>query len=96
MNTYRLSPLARQDMSQIWDYSIDHWGFEQTALYFQDMRAAFERLAASPSLGQVCDVIRPGYRRYAIGSHLVFYRARPAGVDVIRILHQRMDPTLHL
>lgn len=37
-----------------------------------------------------------GYRSYAIGSHAIFYRTRSAGVDVIRILHQRMDPSRHV
>ncbi len=32
----------------------------------------------------------------SIGSHLVFYVEAGHGVDVIRILHQRMDPTRHL
>ncbi|TWS22632.1 type II toxin-antitoxin system RelE/ParE family toxin [Tsukamurella sputi] len=40
--------------------------------------------------------IRDGYRRYTVGSHLIFYRARSEGVDVVRVLHQRMDPTRHL
>jgi toxin ParE1/3/4 len=42
------------------------------------------------------DEIRVGYRRYAIGRHLIYFIARRDGVDVIRILHQRMDPTRHL
>lgn len=32
----------------------------------------------------------------AIGSHLIFYVERDLHVDVIRILHQRMDPTRHV
>lgn len=36
------------------------------------------------------------YRRYRVGSHLLFYVPRGSGVDIIRILHQRMDPSLHL
>ena len=35
-------------------------------------------------------------RRYGIGSHVLFYVESAEGVDVIRILHQRMDPTRHL
>jgi plasmid stabilization system protein ParE len=30
------------------------------------------------------------------GVCLVFYRGSAEGVDAVRILHQRMDPTLHL
>ena len=35
--------------------------------------------------------IGAGYLKYAVGSHVIFYRQTDAGIDVIRILHQRMD-----
>lgn len=57
------------------------------------------RLSASPITrvaAGACDEIREGYRRYSIGSHMLFYMESPGGVDVIRILHQRMDPSRHL
>lgn len=51
----------------------------------------------SHNRGRRRDEIRLGYRRYASGSHLVLYVSRDgAGVDIIRILHQRMDPTRHM
>nr|WP_323123832.1 hypothetical protein [Burkholderia alba] len=31
-----------------------------------------------------------------VGSHVVFYRATTATLDVIRVLHQRMDVDRHL
>jgi toxin ParE1/3/4 len=59
-------------------------------------RSAIERIAAHPGRGRRCDEVREGYRRYPIVSHVVFHVERPIGVDVIRILHQRMDSTRHL
>jgi toxin ParE1/3/4 len=36
--------------------------------------------------------VRPGYRRAAVGSHVLFFRRRADGLpEIIRILHQRMD-----
>lgn len=61
-----------------------------------EIRAAIERVAADPGRGRACEEIREGYRRYSIGSHLLFYVESADGVDVIRILHQRMDPARHL
>lgn len=61
-----------------------------------EIRAAVERVAADPRRGRSCDEVRDGYRRYSIGSHLLFYVESAHGVDVIRILHQRMDPTRHV
>ena len=42
--------------------------------------------------GRAIDDIRPVYRKLAVASHFLFYRITDAGlINVIRILHQRMD-----
>lgn len=96
MIDYRLTPAAHRDLSSIWDYTEDRWDVRQAETYLLEIRAAIERIAAHPDRGRACDDIREGYRRYAIGSHLIFYRSRTDGIDVIRVLHQRMDPARHL
>ncbi|HNP59054.1 MAG TPA: type II toxin-antitoxin system RelE/ParE family toxin [Gordonia sp. (in: high G+C Gram-positive bacteria)] len=96
MTAYRLTPAAQSDLSEIWDYIAEHWDLQQAEIYINEIRAAFERIADDPDRGRACDGIREGYRRYSIGSHVLFYIARPDGVDVIRLLHQRMDPARHL
>jgi toxin ParE1/3/4 len=92
---YRLTPAAVQDLSSIWDYTADRWGPGQAEIYVGELRGAIERVADRPDRGRPCDEIRAGYRRYAIGSHLIFYVETDTTVDVVRILHQRMDPTRH-
>ncbi|GAA1086876.1 type II toxin-antitoxin system RelE/ParE family toxin [Tsukamurella spumae] len=96
MSRYRLTPGARSDLSSIWDFTEERWDLGQAETYLSEIRAALERIAAEPSRGRRCDEVRDGYRRYGIGSHLIYYRERDHGVDVIRILHQRMDPSRHL
>lgn len=96
MKPYRLTPAAQRDLSQIWDYSEVHWDAVQAERYLRQIQAAIERVAADPACGRACDEIRVGYRRYATGSHVVFYVDAPGSVDVMRVLHQRMDPDRHL
>lgn len=96
MNSYRLTPAAQRDLASIWDYTEERWDQQQAETYVLEIKSAVERIAAQPNRGRAVDDIRAGYRRYSIGSHLIFYRERDNGVDVIRILHQRMDPTRHL
>ena len=93
---YRLTPAAQRDLSSIWDYPEERWSTRQADTYVLKMRAAIERIADDRRRGRTCEEIRPGYRRYGIGSHVLFYMESADGVDVIRILHQRMDPTRHL
>ncbi|MET9328985.1 type II toxin-antitoxin system RelE/ParE family toxin [Tsukamurella sp. NPDC003166] len=64
--------------------------------HLAEIRAACERIAEGPDRGRRCDDVREGYRRYGIGSHVIHYREGDHGVDVIRVLHQRMDPLRHL
>jgi toxin ParE1/3/4 len=93
---WRLTPAARNDLSEIWDFTAERWDQEQAQTYVTEIKVALERVAARPDRGQACDEIRAGYRRYAIGSHLIFYVDSDEGIVVVRILHQRMDPTRHV
>lgn len=97
MTGARLTPAAQRDLSSIWDYTAGRWDLRQAETYIGEIRAAIERVADDFRRGSACDDIRDGYLRYSIGSHLLFYRQRRrGGVDIIRILHQRMDPGRHL
>ena len=96
MRRYRLAPAAQRDLSSIWDFTLERWDEIQAETYISEIRAAIERIAGDPQRRRNCDEIREGYRRYGIGSHLIFYIVRTDSVDVIRILHQRMDPARHI
>lgn len=96
MSSYRLTPAAQRDLSSIWDYTLERWDERQAETYVLEIRSAIERIVAQPDRGRTVDEIRVGYRRYAIGSHLIFFTEHDESVDVIRILHQKMDPTRHL
>jgi toxin ParE1/3/4 len=93
---YRLTPAAQRDLSEIWDFTEERWDAGQAEKYIAEIRAAIERVAADPDRGRACDEIRQGYRRYGIGSHLLFFVETDDSVDIVRVLHQRMDPTRHL
>jgi toxin ParE1/3/4 len=97
VSRYLLSPAAQADLERIWDYTHDHWGVNQAEEYLRELQHAIDRAAANPAIGRACDEIRPGYRKLAAGSHALFYRVTAEGViDVVRVLHQRMDVDRHL
>lgn len=93
---YVLSPRAQTDLDEIWDYSAGTWGTDQAASYARDLWHCVEALAAHPKMGQACTEIRPGYYKSRCGSHVVFYRLTAEGIDVVRILHERMDFERHI
>ena len=97
MTGYLLSPAAQVDLARIRDYSTVTWGKMQATRYILGIRDACAALADGSRQGRPIDAIRPGYRKLAVASHSLFYRITEAGlIDVVRILHQRMDAEAHL
>ena len=96
MPGYVLSSLAQRDIDGIWDYTAEHWGSGQAETYVRDIQNAVETLAAYPRRGRRCDEIRPGYLKYRIGAHMIFFRHKGATIEIVRILHQSMDFERHL
>jgi len=93
---YTLTPRAQADLDEIWDYSFSQWGLDRAERYVLEIKAAIEHTAKNPRRGRSCDTLREGYRKRPVGSHVLFYRWLPEGVNVVRILHQRMDFEQHL
>jgi toxin ParE1/3/4 len=93
---YALTPRARADLDEIWDHSVREWGDARAEKYLLAFRSAFETLTEHPRLGRSAHVIRPGYRSFAVNSHVVFYRISKDQIDIVRILHQKSDHTARL
>jgi toxin ParE1/3/4 len=95
MGIFRLTELAKQDLRSIGRYTQLTWGREQRNLYLTKLDACFQLLAQEPTRGKSCDDVRPGYRKYHVGRHLIFYRQSTEGVEIVRVLHDRMDIEAH-
>lgn len=91
----RLTPRAVADLEQIWSYTAATWSLDQAERYHNAIVAALDALVSGCRRGRAT-AVRAGYLKYAVGSHLVFYRVAGHGIDVIRILHQSMDVDRHL
>ena len=97
MTGYVLTPRARRDLTEIWDYSASQWGTAQAGRYIRLIATACAALATGRVKGRSAEAIRPGYFRQTVGSHVLFYRARKrSGVEIVRSLHLRMDVERHL
>lgn len=60
MAEYCLTPKARDDMENVWLYSLSEWGAEQTQLYIDSLSDGFAFLLENPATGVVCYEIREG------------------------------------
>lgn len=92
----RLSPKARRDIEDIWNYTHEHWGEIQADIYLRRLAERMTLLAQRPYSGNPCPDIRAGYYRFRCEAHILFYRYVGDDLEVVRILHTAMDISRHL
>ena len=94
---FKLSKKAKDDLIGIARYTEKTWGREQRRLYLKKLDSMFYTLADNHELGSPCDDVRAGYMKKQVGNHLIFYRfGTTSKIEIIRVLHKRMDVALHL
>lgn len=97
MRPYLLTAAARKDIIDIGRFTSEKWGKRQRDKYLKQLDDAFKLLARQPDIGRDADDIKPGYKKFSLGSHIIFYRAgTESRIVVIRILHNSMDVEQHL
>jgi toxin ParE1/3/4 len=96
MCTLKLTDYAQIDLEQIADYSFSNWGEKQANFYLEQLEKAFYNLLDNPHLGESRDNIKTGYRSLAVEKHIIFYRLNDNQLEIMRILHYRMDVISHL
>ncbi len=93
---YQLTEEAATDVEEILRYSENRFGITQTEHYFEALKRCIELLADNPNIGHSAEDILPEYLRFPYESHIIFYKKLSTSILVVRILHERMDPILHL
>ncbi len=92
-----LSPKAKVDLSQVWDYTCAEWGAGQAEKYIRELWAAIEELSRDFTKSVDIGDVRKDYRKVKSGSHVIFFKVTQVGVlKVVRILHHKMDFDRHL
>jgi toxin ParE1/3/4 len=97
MSQVLLSPRAKSDLSDIWNYTLTEWGSKQAEKYVRELWAAMQAQVNDSSTSTDISDVRKGYRKTRSGSHVIFFRSTGINsIDVVRILHQRMDFERHI
>lgn len=94
-NGYDLSKKAKDDLRGIWAYSEDRWGEQQADVYYRDIFKTIEHLVSGELKGRKADV-RAGYLKYPVGRHFLYFTKVEGRINIVRVLHQRMEVTRHL
>lgn len=82
---------AANDLRTIRRYTRKHWGAAQASDYEEAIHVALETLREYPEIGKARDDLRPNLRSHPVLSHVIVYRVDGDTLNVLRIVHQRMD-----
>ncbi len=86
-----LLPRARRDLARIWSDTAERWGIDQADCYVAAINARFGGIVDFPSSYPEYRSKHGAFRKAASGEHLIFYVLGDGAVEVVRILHNRMD-----
>ena len=92
MAKYYLTNKAVDDLATIWDYTYDEWSENQADKYYLLLLNSCQEIADNPSLGKKYDNVTEKLLGFKSNQHIIFYQIiSNKEVEIIRILHVRMD-----
>ena len=91
MKRFILTPRARQDVNDIWDY-IANDNIEAADRVLDALDNAMFKLAKNPGIGHRRDELADKRHRFLlVYSYLIVYRHETKPVQIIRVLHAARD-----
>ena len=91
MSAVYIRPAAETDLTDIFDFSEANWGSAQAEAYIAKILQMLDRIAADRRLGKPASGRHATLLRQACGSHFIIFARGAADIEIIRVLHQRMD-----
>jgi len=105
----RISRRAYADLAELLATSLERWGEDGRARYRSLLATAMRELGADPEhlMSKDCRELAPRLRSFHVRHmgrdhgvkapvHVIYYRKARASVVIVRVLHERMKPSVHL
>ncbi len=92
MAKYELTNKAVEDLTRIWEYTIEQWSEQQADRYYKLLLDSCQDIADNPDLGRNYEGKRNDLFGLKTNRHIIFYRKRiNLPIEITRILHGQMD-----
>lgn len=90
---FKISKEAENDLTKIWNYTFETWSLERADRYINLIFEEIQYICENPEFGKNFSYVRKDYLKTKVKSHFVFYKFNKMNkhIEIIRILHQRMD-----
>ena len=83
---------AIDDLNDIWSYTFEEWSENQADKYYAMIKIACHGIGDNPDIGRRYTEISDNLLGLKSGMHIIFYQiVTDSEIEVIRILHERMD-----
>ena len=86
-----ISKKVVSDLEEIWLYTVEKWSVQQADRYYNLIFDEINYISKNSNDGKSMEHVRKGYRASKVNSHLILYRVINDTIEMIRILHERMD-----
>jgi toxin ParE1/3/4 len=91
-NNFILSKKAVEDLSGIWDYTVHTWSETQADKYYYMLLGACQDLADGKAAARQYPELHTDIFGTRAAQHIIFFRrVAKDTIQVVRILHNRMD-----
>jgi len=82
---------AEQDLLDIWLFTFNNWGEERADNYLDSLASTLEMLNTQPLVCRERTEFSPPVRIHHHAHHLIVYLLIEDGINIIRVLHEKMD-----
>lgn len=90
MATVLVTPLAEEDLSDIWDYAAES-DIERADRLLDLIYENCQRLAEYPEMGRARHELLVGLHSFTVKNYVIFYQPIADGIEVLRVLHGARD-----
>ena len=92
-----IKPKAKDDLENIFKYSVENFGFKIAENYLLTIEAKFQTIKKNHKIGKRNTLLGFKIKSIKSKSHLIFFKVIDSNtVEIVRILHQSMNYKDHL
>lgn len=92
MAKFHLTNKAVDDLSNIWEYTLNEWSEKQADKYYELIITSCKELSQNPKIGKSYNDVSENALGYLAHKHIIIYKIiKPNEIEVLRILHSSMD-----
>ena len=90
MPTLIVSPLAEEDLEEIWNFVAER-DVEAADRLIDEITGRFDHLLAYPEAGRARHELLVNLRSLPVKRYVIFYQPTDDGVEIFRVLHGSRD-----